>query len=122
VQLTLLPAAAAAAAVAAAAAAAVAAAAAAAADTSFFGSDMLPDSDSDNSGLPNFKGNNVTRQATCYITLGAVGSSCLSSVNNPIARLRQQQHTRRASNRSAVKLFVIAFVQKTCKHFDCNSK
>jgi hypothetical protein len=36
---------------------AAAAAAAAAADTSFFGADMLPDSDLDGNGLPNFQGN-----------------------------------------------------------------
>jgi hypothetical protein len=34
-----------------------AAAAAVAADTTFFGADMLPDSDLDNNGLPNFQGN-----------------------------------------------------------------
>jgi hypothetical protein len=42
------------------------AAAAAAADTSFFGSDMLPDSDSDNTGLPNFQGKLL--KITCLVT------------------------------------------------------
>jgi hypothetical protein len=43
------------------------AAAAAAADTSFFGADMLPDSDLDGNGLPNFQGNSQLEYVTYHV-------------------------------------------------------